>query len=79
MEKRIEIIMLFYLILSIILSALFLYHEQRGAKILMDKSYEQGYLDACKDFYKGKIKYDLVTNPDGTREWKKINHNIKQK
>lgn len=79
MEKRIEIIMLFSLILSIILSALFLYHEQRGAKILMDKSYEQGYLDACKDFYKGKIKYDLVTNPDGTREWKKINSNIKQK
>lgn len=36
------------------------------------KSYDKGYLDACKDFYKGKLKYDLVTNPDGTRTWKKI-------
>lgn len=36
------------------------------------KSYEKGYLDACKDFYKGKLKYDLVNNPDGTRTWKKI-------
>lgn len=42
-------------------------------------NYEKGYLDACKDSHKGKLKYDLVTNPDGTREWKKINHNIKQK
>lgn len=35
-------------------------------------NYEEGYLDACKDFYKGKLKYDLVENPDGTKEWKKI-------
>lgn len=35
-------------------------------------SYERGYADACKDFYKGKLKYDLVTNQDGTREWKKV-------
>ena len=35
-------------------------------------SYERGYVDACKDFYKGKLKYDLVTNQDGTREWKKV-------
>ena len=31
-----------------------------------------GYKEACIDFYKGKLKYELVTNLDGTREWKKI-------
>jgi len=36
------------------------------------KQYENGYIDACKDFYQGKLKYDLVSNSDGTREWKKI-------
>lgn len=35
-------------------------------------NYEKGYIDACKDFYKGKLKYDLVENGDGTREWKKV-------
>jgi hypothetical protein len=39
---------------------------------LVKNSYERGYVDACKDFYKGKLKYDLVSNPDGTREWKKV-------
>ena len=33
-------------------------------------NYEEGYLDACKDFYQGKLKYDLVENPDGTKEQK---------
>jgi hypothetical protein len=37
-----------------------------------DKKYELGYLDACKDFYKGKTKYDLVKNEDGTVVWKKV-------
>ena len=37
-----------------------------------NKHYERGYLDACKDFYKGKTKYDLVKNDDGTVEWKKV-------
>ena len=35
-------------------------------------NYEEGYLDACKDFYKGELKYVLVENPDGTKEWKKV-------
>ena len=35
-------------------------------------NYEEGYLDACKDFYKGKLKYDLIENSDGTKEWRKI-------
>ncbi len=34
--------------------------------------FERGYIQACKDFYKGKLKYDLVENGDGTREWKEI-------
>ena len=34
--------------------------------------YEAGYKAACGDFYQGHLKYDLITNPDGTREWKKI-------
>ena len=37
-----------------------------------NKHYEKGYLDACKDFYKGKTKFDLVKNEDGTVEWKKV-------
>ena len=38
--------------------------------------YEAGYVEACKDFYKGKLKYDLVENPDGTKEWKKIKKSL---
>lgn len=41
--------------------------------IIIKQQYEAGYLDACKDFYKGKLKYDLIENPDGTKEWKKVN------
>lgn len=37
-----------------------------------NKHYERGYLDACKDFYKGKAKYDLVKNDDGTVIWKRL-------
>ena len=40
---------------------------------MFKNQYEQGYIDACKDFYQGQLKYDLVTNSDGTREWKKLN------
>ena len=35
-------------------------------------NYEEGYLDACKDSYQGKLKYTLIENPDGTKEWRKI-------
>ena len=44
---------------------------EKQSKLISD-SYEQGYLDACKDFYRGKLKYELVKNDDGTVEWKKI-------
>ena len=43
------------------------YREQ-----IISENYEKGYLDACKDFYKGKLKYDLVKNDDGTVVWKKV-------
>lgn len=33
--------------------------------------YEAGYKKACGDFYQGKLKYNLVTNSDGTSSWKK--------
>ena len=38
----------------------------------IETSYENGYLDACKDFYKGKVKYDLIEDTDGSKTWKKI-------
>jgi hypothetical protein len=43
------------------------YREQ-----IISENYERGYLDACKDFYKGKLKYDLIENEDGSRVWKKV-------
>ena len=43
----------------------------REEQMLAEK-YEEGYLDACKDFYKGKLKYDLIENEDGTKTWQKI-------
>ena len=41
-------------------------------KQMLAEKYEEGYLDACKDFYKGKLKYDLIENEDGTKTWQKI-------
>ena len=32
--------------------------------------FEKGYIQACKDNYQGKLKYQLVENSDGTKEWK---------
>lgn len=60
------------IILWILCVCLGIYHYVRGSKVLTHQAYEKGYLDACKDFYKGKIKYDLIENPDGTKEWKKV-------
>ena len=37
------------------------------------QKYEEGYLQACKDFYQGKTKYQLVESKDGTRNWIKVN------
>lgn len=52
----------------ILIAFIFGWYGDREAK----EQYEQGYKAACKDFYKGKLKYDLIENLDGTREWKKI-------
>ena len=37
--------------------------------------YEQGYKDACVDFYKGKLKYNLIEHEDGTKTWERIKTN----
>jgi uncharacterized protein YpmB len=73
--KRITIIILVILIimgLTIIFCHSVKESNIRKEQMLAEK-YEEGYLDACKDFYKGKLKYDLIENDDGTKEWKKIN------
>ena len=60
-------------ILSIVL-AIWAAHEndmKKQSKLISD-NYEKGYLDACKDFYKGKLKYELLKNDDGTVVWKKV-------
>ena len=33
------------------------------------KAKEEGYIDACKDFYAGSLKASLVENKDGTANW----------
>ena len=53
---------------------LWLVHEndmEKQSKLISD-NYEKGYIDACKDFYRGKLKYELVKNDDGTVIWKKV-------
>ena len=54
-----------FVIAALILFAIFI-----GAAILLSFHivYEAGYKEACKDFYRGKLKYNLVTNSDGTSE-----------
>ena len=59
------ILMGFFIVLIV---SIFGWYGDREEK----EQYEKGYIDACKDFYKGKLKYDLVDNGDGTIEWKKI-------
>lgn len=39
---------------------------------------KDGYIECAKDFYAGKMKVDLIENPDGTREWKWINNGDKK-
>lgn len=60
----------FLLVMGIIMVLIFVFDwcEKRD----LEERYEQGYKDACADFYQGKLKYDLVTNSDGTREWKRV-------
>lgn len=64
----------FLFVIAILLMIVFAisWCEKRELKEQNEQRYEQGYKDACADFYQGKLKYDLVTNSDGTREWKRI-------
>jgi len=39
------------------------------------EQYEQGYKDACVDFYQGKLKYNLIEHEDGTKTWERIKTN----
>lgn len=55
---------LYILICLMIFSILFYFNCKQ--------EYELGYKEACKDFYNGKLRYDLIENPDGSREWKKM-------
>ena len=34
-----------------------------------------GYIEACKDFYEGKLKYELKEFPGGEHKWVKIKTN----
>ena len=64
---------------SVIFAFIFgLYCSVENSKKEKNKIYEQGYLDACKDFYKGKLKYDLVEHNDGTRTWEKVKETINE-
>lgn len=40
-----------------------------GVYKFANECYEVGYLDACKDMYKNSIKYKLIENSDGSKEW----------
>ena len=57
----------------ILIVIIFCWYEEREAFASEAKEqFEQGYKAACKDFYKGKLKYDLIEHEDGTRTWEKV-------
>jgi hypothetical protein len=57
------------LVLTLLMNA---ENEKEEKNKLISDNYERGYIDACKDFHRGKLKYELVKNDDGTVEWKRI-------
>jgi hypothetical protein len=57
---------------ALVFASVILFFFIKTTDVVSKNSYERGYVEACKDSYKGKLKYNLVTNPDGTREWKKV-------
>lgn len=70
MDKNIlkEIIFIIIaVLLSLILANMLMKNTEKEKQV----AFEQGYLEACKDANKGKLKYSLVKNDDGTIEWKK--------
>ena len=61
-ERRGYAFIMFALIIFFVAWTVFIYVAAR----------ERGYVAACEDLYRGELKFDLVTNPDGTREWKRV-------
>lgn len=59
------------IVLLVIGVMLFLSSLALGFESVAKYYYKQGYLDACKDFYAGSIKYELKEMEDGTRIWEK--------
>ena len=45
---------------------------QDAANSSYKRAYEMGYVDACKDFYAGHPKYELVKHEDGSKTWEKV-------
>lgn len=37
-------------------------------------TYKKGYIEACKDFYEGKLKAEIVNLPNDERKWKMISN-----
>lgn len=76
MDKLIKIIITIGFILAFLGILIIFRHSVKESNIrkeqMLAEKYEEGYLDACKDFYKGKLKYDLIENEDGTKTWQKI-------
>lgn len=71
MKKAVRILLItklyfWFIILICILACILVFVE------FFNERYNAGYLDACKDFKKGNLKYTLVDNSDGTSVWKKI-------
>lgn len=40
--------------------------------VMGDVIYKSGYISACEDFYKGKLKVEMIENPNETHQWKMI-------
>lgn len=57
-----------FIVVMIILFALIGFITQKE----FNNSFDDGYIQACKDFHSGKLKADLIENEDGTKEWKML-------
>ena len=62
----------FVIVMYFILVGIVSYFDYKREKQNCLDYYQKGYVDAVKDFYKGKTKVDLIENEDGTKEWKII-------
>lgn len=65
----------FLIIITVFTFIFGLYCSVENNKKERNEIYEQGYKDACADFYQGKLKYDLIEHKDGTKTWERIKTN----